>query len=111
MLILSRVCAEFRDKSGEVIHRITPAMLGLFHDAPEAIKGDLLFNMLVADGSIKRPEDAKTDRNLEQDPMKGASADGKDLKPEKTVREPKAKAEAKTEVKTEVKSALSEQKR
>ena len=95
MLILSRVCAEFHDKSGAVIHRITPAMLGLFHDAPEALKGDLLFEMLVADGSIKRPEDAKTDRNLEQDPMKGATADGKEIKAEKAARETKPKAEEK----------------
>ena len=78
MLIMSRVCAEFKDRNGAVIHRITPAMTGLFHDAPDAIQGDLLFRMLVADGSIKKPEDAKKDRNLEQDPMAGATADGKD---------------------------------
>ena len=41
MLILSRVCAEFHDKSGAVIHRITPDMIGLFIDAPEAIRQDL----------------------------------------------------------------------
>ena len=81
MLILSRVCAEFTDKNGAVIHRITPAMLGLFHDAPEAIRGNLLFEMLLADGSIKTPEDARKDRKLEQDPMAGAYADGKE-KPE-----------------------------
>ena len=96
MLILSRVCAEFTDKSGAVIHKITPAMLGLFHDAPEALKGDLLFNMLLADGSIKTPEDAKKDRELEQDPMKGASPDGKDRIPEKEIEyepDPAVKAE------------------
>ena len=78
MLILSRVCAEFTDGKGAVIHRITPAMVGLFHDAPDAIRGDLLFRLLLADGSIKTPEDAKKDRNLEQDPMAGATADGKE---------------------------------
>ena len=95
MLILSRVCAEFTDKSGAVIHRITPAMLGLFHDAPDALKGDLLFNMLLDDGSIKTPEDARKDRNLEQDPMKDATADGKEIKPEKVAKETKTKAEDK----------------
>ena len=79
MLILSRVCAEFTDKSGAVIHRITPAMLGLFHDAPEALKGDLLFEMLLKDGSIKTPEDAKKDKELEHNPMKGATADGREI--------------------------------
>ena len=90
MLILSRVCAEFHDKSGAVIHRITPAMVGLFHDAPEAVRGDLLFDMLLKDGSIKTPEDARKDRNLEQDPMKSATADGKEKAPEKEP-EPAAK--------------------
>ena len=118
MLILSRVCAEFTDKNGAVIHRITPAMIGLFHDAPEAIRGDLLFNMLLADGSIKTPEDARKDRNLEQDPMKGATADGKEIKPakseepeaaEKTVKTTKtAKAEIKP---AEEKTAETEQKK
>ena len=93
MLILSRVCAEFTDKSGAVIHRITPAMLGLFHDAPDALKDDLLFNMLLNDGSIKTPEDARKDRNLEQDPMKNATADGKEKAPEK---EPETESAAKT---------------
>ena len=79
MLILSRVCAEFHDKSGAVIHRITPAMVGLFHDAPDAIRGDLLFDMLLKDGSIKTPDDAKKDRNLENDPMAGAMADGREI--------------------------------
>ena len=116
MLILSRVCAEFHDQSGAVIHRITPAMLGLFHDAPDALRGDLLFEMLVSDGSIKRPEDAKKDRNLEQDPMKDAAADGKEIVPEKepetvakTVKNTKAaRAENKT---AEDKPAEPEQKK
>ena len=92
MLILSRVCAEFTDRNGAVIHRITPAMTGLFHDAPDAIQEDLLFRMLVADGSIKKPEDAKKDRILEQDPMAGATADGRDAVPEQ---DPKPEAAAK----------------
>ena len=102
MLILSRVCAEFHDKSGAVIHRITPAMIGLFHDAPDAIQGDLLFRMLVADGAVKTPEDAKQDRNLEQDPMAGALPDGKEKAPEtsaKPAKGTKAKAEAKADEK------------
>ena len=52
MKILSRVCAEFCDKNGNPVYRITPAdRLVYKDDAPEAIRGDLLFQMLVADGS------------------------------------------------------------
>ena len=123
MLILSRVCAEFTDKSGALIHKITPDMLGLFHDAPEALKGDMLFNMLLADGSIKTPEDAKKDRELEHNPMKGATADGRDKVPEKEIEyEPDpavkaakaaktAKAETKAEIKAEEKASATEQKK
>ena len=107
MLILSRVCAEFTDKSGAVIHKITPAMLGLFHDAPEALKGDLLFNMLLADGSIKTPEDAKKDRELEQDPMIGMAATGKTVDVEAT-KPAKAGKSAKTEEKPEIKNDKAE---
>ena len=113
MLILSRVCAEFHDKNGAVIHRITPAMIGLFHDAPEAIRGDLLFDMLLQDGSIKTPEDARKDRNLERDPMGGATADGKEKASEKepepaakTAKGTKAaKAETKADIRAETKLA------
>ena len=104
MLILSRVCAEFHDKNGAVIHRITPAMIGLFHEAPEAIRGDLLFRMLLADGSIKTPEDAGKDRNLENDPMAGADASGREIKSgTKTKSNPELKAGA------EKKPAMTEQ--
>ena len=106
MLILSRVCAEFKDKNRNVIHRVTPAMLGLFHDAPDAIREDLLFKMLMADGSIKTPEDARKDRNLENDPMKGATADGKDK--EKTP-EASAKPAKGTKAKADEKPAEAEQ--
>ena len=40
MLILSRVCAEFRDRSGAVIHRVTPETRLTFREAPEAIRED-----------------------------------------------------------------------
>ena len=115
MLILSRVCAEFRDRKGAVIHRITPTMIGLFHDAPEAIRGDLLFNMLLADGSIKTPEDARKDRNLENDPKKGATADGKEIVPEKgtepAVKQTKTAKTAKAGTGTEDKPVETEQKK
>ena len=93
MLILSRVCAEFHDRSGAVLHRIVPADLGLFREAPDSIRQDPLFQLLVDDGSIKYPEDTAKQKALEQDPMKGAYADGREIKVKP------AKAEAKAETK------------
>ena len=103
MLILARVCADFYDKNRNLLHRITPRDLNLFQDAPESIRQDPLFQMLVDDGSIKFPEDARTNRALENDPKAGITPDGREIKPKA---EPKApvKAEAKTETKAETKS-------
>ncbi len=101
MLILSRVCADFYDQNRNLLHKITPADLGLFHDAPESIKQDPLFQMLVNDGSIKFPEDALTNRALENDPYAGATAEGKEIKARTSRSKSEPKAETKSEVKTD----------
>ena len=75
MLILSRVCAEFHDDTGTVLFNIQPSMLNLFIDAPESIKQDPLFDMLLSDGSLEAPVDKAIRKKLENDP---------DKKPEKT---------------------------
>ena len=67
MLIIPYVCADFRDKKGNPIFRITADMLRTMQDVPEAIKQDLLFDMLVQDGSIKTPETVAQRKLLEQD--------------------------------------------
>ena len=78
MKLLSRVCAEFTDGKGNVIYRITPAdRLAYKNDAPEAIRGDLLFRMLVEDGSIEVIETVEQQKKLESDPNAGAMADGR----------------------------------
>ena len=103
MLIIPYVCADFRDKKGNPIFRITADMLRTMQDVPEAIKQDLLFDMLVQDGSIKTPEMVAQRKLLEQDPMIGMNAEGKaekSAKPAKT----ETKAEGKTEAKVEEKS-------
>ena len=97
MLIIPYVCADFRDKNGNPIFRITADMLRTMQDVPEAIKQDLLFDMLVQDGSIKTPETVAQRKLLEQDPMIGMTAEGKSEKPEKPSKP------AKTETKTETK--------
>ena len=89
MLILSRVCADFYDKRNTLLFRITQHDIGLFVDAPEAIREDPLFQMLVDDKSIKFPEDAKTNRALENDPYAGATAEGKEISETKETKEAK----------------------
>ena len=104
MLILSRVCADFYDQNRNLLHKITQADLGLFHDAPESIKQDPLFQMLVDDKSIKFPEDALTNRALENDPMAGSDASGKEIKARTTRSKAEPKSETKPETKVETKS-------
>ena len=81
MNILPRVCAEFRDRRGNVVHTIHPEDLKVYQDVPDAVQEDPLFRMLLADGSILLPpKDTKERKNLENDPMAGATADGKKVK-------------------------------
>ncbi len=78
MKILSRVCAEFKDKKGNVIYRIGPENRRIYlENVPEAIKQDLLFGALVAEGSIDVIETAAEKKAAEQDPTAGALADGR----------------------------------
>ena len=79
MLIIPYVCAEFRDKKGNPIFRISADMLHTMQDVPEAIRQDRLFDLLVADGSIKTPETVAQRKLLEQDPMIEMGADGKKI--------------------------------
>ena len=77
MLILSRVCADFRAPTGAVIYRVTPSTRLTFQEAPDSIREDPLFRMLLDDGSIEVAASVVTRKNLEADPMKGADASGK----------------------------------
>lgn len=68
MLILSRVCAAFRNKNGEIIFKITPSMRLTFQEAPDAIRQDPLFQMLKNDRSIEVTDDIVRRKQLENDP-------------------------------------------
>ena len=98
MLLLSRVCADFYDRNRALLFRITRNDLGTFVDAPESIRQDPLFRMLVDDGSIRFPEDAKSNKALENDPYAGANAEGKEIRETKP-RTVKPKAETKVKPK------------
>ena len=68
MLLLSRVCAEFHDKNGAVLFSVTPLTRLTFQEAPEAIRQDPLFDMLLHDHSIEVAEDTSRRKQLENDP-------------------------------------------
>ena len=77
MLIVPRVCAEFHSPTGEILFTVHPHMLGSIVEAPESIRQDLLFQMLVNDGSLKAVENAADKKAMENDPMAGVNAEGK----------------------------------
>ena len=100
MVIVPYVCAEFHNPDNGSIHKIRPDELKNITQAPDWIRGELLFDMLVRDGSIKIPETAGQKKQLEQDPMIGMAATGKTVeaetgKPPKPVRTVKAEKTAK----------------
>lgn len=74
LLILSRVCADFRVPSGTVLVRVTPATCLTFQEAPEAIRENPPFRMLLDDGSIEVASSVVRKKNLEADAMKEADA-------------------------------------
>ena len=69
MLLLSRVCAEFRDRTGAVLFAVTPETRLTFQEAPESIRQDPLFGMLLGDHSIEVTEDKNKKKALEYDPV------------------------------------------
>ena len=91
MLILSRVCAEFRDRTGAVIHRVTPETRLTFREAPEAIREDPLFRMLVSEGALEAVVSPDRKKILESDPMTDTDVAGR--RPAASVRKRNAAAE------------------
>ncbi len=84
MLILSRVCAEFHNAKGEVVFAVTPATRNLFVEAPDSIREDILFRLLINDGSLEAAVPEARRKMLEQEPTAGTDASGKAVKPAKT---------------------------
>ncbi len=77
MRILSRVCADFYDKNRNLIHRIRIEDRNIYHDVPDAIQQDPLYQMLVNDGSILLADSPAKQKAVENDPMAGALPDGR----------------------------------
>ena len=68
MLLLSRVCAEFHDRTGATLFTVTPRMRLTFQEAPESIRQDPLFTMLLNDHSIEVADDTARKKQLENNP-------------------------------------------
>ena len=76
LLILSRVCADFHDRSGKTIFRIRATDRLNLIEAPEAIREDPLFQMLLDDGALEASLNRNRTKELENDPAEGTAADG-----------------------------------
>ena len=85
MLILSRVCADFRNAEGRVIFRVTPASRLSFLEAPEEIRADPLFTLLLSEGSLEAVNSVDQQARLESDPLDHTDAAGK-RKPARTTK-------------------------
>ena len=83
MLLVPHVCAEFYDRARQKIFAIEPYMLNSFTEAPEAIRQDPLFDLLLADGSLEAAETVAQQKQLEADPTAGITAEGKKPKAKK----------------------------
>ena len=77
MLIISKVCAEFHNRAGEVVFAVHPYEVKSLLTAPEAIREDPLFDMLLQDGSIKAVRSEEQKKRLEKDPDAGPDAEGR----------------------------------
>ena len=98
MRIMSKVCAEFHSKSGEVLFRVTPDKLYALTDAPDAISQDPLFDLLVDDHVLEVAGSKADQKRLENDPDKPVKAakpakSGKSTKAEKRSDSAAARAE------------------
>ena len=100
MLVVPFACAEFHDKSGNVIHRIHAHELRNITEVPDAIVQDPLYALMVEEGSLKAPESKLDLKALENDPDAVIAKAEKRAKTPKTARAVKtelSKAAAKTE--------------
>ena len=77
MLILTRVCAEFHNRSGQTVLTVRPGQLLSFLEAPEEIQEDPLFSMMLNDGSLEVVRSVSDQRKLESDPLAGITPEGK----------------------------------
>ena len=100
MLVVPFACAEFHDKSGNVIHRIHAHELRNITEVPDTIVQDPLYALMVDEGSLKAPESKIDLKALENDPdavIAKSESNAKTAKAAKAVKTEKSETAAKTE--------------
>ena len=100
MLVVPFACAEFHDKSGNVIHRIHAHELRNITEVPDAIVQDPLYALMVDEGSLKAPESKIDLKALENDPdavIAKSESNAKTAKAAKAVKTEKSETAAKIE--------------
>ena len=81
MVIMSTVCAEFRDGYGNILHRIGPQERNKPHEAPDGLRKDPLFALLEQDGSLQAVYTKEEAKKLEKiDPTAGIDGAGKRIR-------------------------------
>ncbi len=71
---------EFRDLHNHPLFEVKPAMLNTFQEAPDTIRQDPLFHLLISDGSLEAVVPEERRKELEKDPLKDIAPDGKKAK-------------------------------
>ncbi len=110
MLIVPFVCAEFHDRSGQAIYSIRANQLMTIVEVPDAIRQDPLYELLVADQSIRVPENGEELKRLENDPWAKSAAERVPAEndPAAKISNKKEKAEKTVKSQTAVKSVKAE---
>ena len=68
MILVPYACAEFHDRAGAVLFTIRPHHLQTLIEAPDSIRQDPLFGMMVHDGTLQVPSSKEERKLLENDP-------------------------------------------
>ena len=79
MRIVSRVAAAFCRPDRSIIFEVRPADILVILDAPDEIRQDPLFTLMVNEGSLEVISGVDVQKKLEADPVQGANAEGRKI--------------------------------
>ena len=95
MRIVSRVAAAFYRPDHTKIFEVTAHDLLVILEAPDEIRHDPLFDMLVKEGSLEAISGTDQQKDLEKDPVQTANAEGRKITAPDPDEAPEAPAPAK----------------
>lgn len=82
MRIVSRVAAAFCRPDRSIIFEVRPADILVILDAPDEIRNDPLFPLMVNEGSLQVITNIALQKELEADPVQGTGPDGRKPDPD-----------------------------